>query len=62
MINLMPNLNKQNVEFPCLLLLVSGGHNMLVYNEFLGKHTIIGTTLDDAIGEAFDKTARLLGI
>lgn len=35
---------------------------MLVYNEELGRHTIVGTTLDDSVGEAFDKTARLLGI
>ena len=48
--------------FPFLTLLVSGGHNMLVLTSGLGSHTILGSTLDDSIGEAFDKTARLLGI
>jgi N6-L-threonylcarbamoyladenine synthase len=48
--------------FPFLTLLVSGGHNMLVLTAGLGDHTILGSTLDDSIGEAFDKTARLLGI
>ena len=48
--------------FPFLTLLVSGGHNMLVLSRGLGSHTILGSTLDDSIGEAFDKTARLLGI
>ena len=48
--------------FPYLTLLVSGGHNMLVLTAALGKHTILGSTLDDSVGEAFDKTARLLGI
>ena len=50
------------VKFPALILLVSGGHNMLVLTRDLGKHTIIGNTLDDSVGEAFDKTARVLGI
>ena len=48
--------------FPFLTLLVSGGHNMLVLTRAVGSHTIIGATLDDSIGESFDKTARLLGI
>ena len=48
--------------FPFLTLLVSGGHNMLVLTTALGAHTILGATLDDSIGEAFDKTARLLGL
>lgn len=48
--------------FPFLTLLVSGGHNMLVLTSGLGDHVILGSTLDDSIGEAFDKTARLLGI
>jgi tRNA A37 threonylcarbamoyltransferase TsaD len=48
--------------FPFLTLLVSGGHNMLVLSRAIGAHTIIGATLDDSIGESFDKTARLLGI
>uniref|UniRef100_K1P1Q4 N(6)-L-threonylcarbamoyladenine synthase n=1 Tax=Magallana gigas TaxID=29159 RepID=K1P1Q4_MAGGI len=48
--------------FPFLTLLVSGGHNMLVLSRGAGDHTVLGSTLDDSIGEAFDKTARLLGI
>jgi glycoprotease/Kae1 family metallohydrolase len=48
--------------FPFLTLLVSGGHNLLVLTTALGAHAILGSTLDDSIGEAFDKTARLLGI
>ena len=50
------------VQFPALILLVSGGHNMLVLTRALGDHTILGNTFDDSVGEAFDKTARLLGI
>jgi tRNA threonylcarbamoyl adenosine modification protein TsaD len=49
-------------EFPFLTLLVSGGHTMIVLSEALGSHTILGSTIDDSAGEAFDKTARLLGI
>ena len=48
--------------FPFLTLLVSGGHNLLVLTTALGAHSILGSTLDDSIGEAFDKTARLLGL
>ena len=49
-------------NFPFLTLLVSGGHNMVVLTRGIGDHRILGSTLDDSIGEAFDKTARLLGI
>ncbi|CAE6950254.1 GCP1 [Symbiodinium sp. CCMP2456] len=49
-------------EFPFITLLVSGGHNMAVLTRGVGRHTILGSTIDDSIGEAFDKTARLLGI
>ena len=48
--------------FPYLLLLVSGGHTQLVSVEGLGKYRRLGTTIDDALGEAFDKTAKLLGL
>jgi len=48
--------------FPFVTLLVSGGHNMAVLTRGVGRHTILGSTLDDSIGEAFDKTARLLNI
>jgi len=49
-------------QFPVLTLLVSGGHNMSVLTRGLGSHVILGSTIDDSIGEAFDKTARLLEI
>ena len=49
-------------EFPFLALLVSGGHTQLVRVEGLGRYRIIGETLDDAAGEAFDKVARLLSL
>lgn len=48
--------------FPFLALLVSGGHTMLVAVEGLGRYRILGETLDDAVGEAFDKGAKLLGL
>ncbi|MCW1842779.1 tRNA (adenosine(37)-N6)-threonylcarbamoyltransferase complex transferase subunit TsaD [Prosthecomicrobium hirschii] len=50
------------VEFPYLLLLVSGGHTQFVAVEGLGRYRRLGTTIDDALGEAFDKTAKLLGL
>jgi N6-L-threonylcarbamoyladenine synthase len=51
-----------NVDFPFLLLLVSGGHCQLLVAEGVGRYRRLGTTLDDAAGEAFDKTAKLLGL
>jgi N6-L-threonylcarbamoyladenine synthase len=50
------------VPFPFLLLLVSGGHCQLLICEGVGRFTRMGTTIDDAAGEAFDKTAKLLGL
>jgi N6-L-threonylcarbamoyladenine synthase len=50
------------VRFPYLLLLVSGGHTQLVAVEAVGNYRRLGTTIDDALGEAFDKTAKLLGL
>jgi len=50
------------IEFPFLLLLVSGGHTLLMSVEDVGHYRRIGGTRDDAIGEAFDKTAKLLGL
>ena len=49
-------------EFPFLLLLISGGHTQLVWVKGLGDYHRLGTTIDDAAGEAFDKTAKLLGL
>ena len=50
------------VGFPYLLLLVSGGHCQLLVVEGVGGYRRLGTTIDDAVGEAFDKTAKLLGL
>lgn len=50
------------VKFPFLALVISGGHTLLVSVEGLGNYTLISQSLDDTIGEAFDKTARLLGL
>lgn len=51
-----------NIRPPYLLLLVSGGHTQLLWVSDVGEYTRIGTTIDDALGEAFDKTAKLLGL
>ncbi len=52
----------KKIEFPALILTVSGGHTELILMKDYGKYKIIGRTLDDAAGEAFDKTARLMGL
>jgi N6-L-threonylcarbamoyladenine synthase len=52
----------EEVEFPYLLLLVSGGHCQLLVCSGVGRYTRLGTTLDDAVGEAFDKAAKLIGL
>lgn len=59
---LAPFLEPTPPSFPFLALLVSGGHTEIVKVDGIGRYTIIGDTLDDAVGEAFDKTARLLGL
>ena len=51
-----------SLDFPYLLLLISGGHTQYLSVNGLGKYKRLGTTIDDALGEAFDKTAKLLGI
>ena len=51
-----------DLPFPYLLLLVSGGHTQLLSVEGVGRYVRLGTTIDDAAGEAFDKTAKLLGL
>ncbi|MEC9376290.1 MAG: tRNA (adenosine(37)-N6)-threonylcarbamoyltransferase complex transferase subunit TsaD [Pseudomonadota bacterium] len=55
-------LDKPNIKIPFVALLVSGGHSMLVDVKEPGVYKILGQTLDDAAGEAFDKTAKLLGL
>ncbi len=57
-----PLLEPDPPAYPFLSLLVSGGHTMLVAVAGLGDYRVLGTTLDDAVGEAFDKTAKLLGL
>lgn len=52
----------ENIDFPYLLLLISGGHTQLIQVNALGSYHRLGTTIDDAAGEAFDKTAKLLGL
>jgi len=59
---LAPMLEENPPTFPHLALLVSGGHCALIHVERLGDYYVIGQTLDDAVGEAFDKTARILGL
>lgn len=59
---LAPLLEAEPPEFPLLALLVSGGHTMLISVQGIGRYELLGTTLDDAVGEAFDKTAKLLDL
>lgn len=59
---LAPMLEEKPPQFPFIALLVSGGHTSLVRVEQLGHYEILGESLDDAVGEAFDKTAKLLGL
>lgn len=59
---LAPLMEPDAPEFPFVALLVSGGHTLLVEARGLGDYTVLGTTLDDAVGEAFDKTASILGL
>jgi len=51
-----------DLEFPYLLLLVSGGHTQILVAEDVGKYKRLGTTIDDALGECFDKAAKLMGL
>lgn len=59
---LAPLLDPDPPEFPFVALLVSGGHSQLMAVEGIGQYRLLGDTLDDAAGEAFDKTAQLLGL
>ena len=59
---LAPMLETQAPGFPFVALLVSGGHSMLVKVEGIGQYELLGESIDDAAGEAFDKTAKLLGL
>jgi len=59
---LAPMLEEQPPEFPFVALLVSGGHTQLVRVDGIGLYQVLGETLDDAAGEAFDKTAKMMGL
>ena len=59
---LAPLLEDTQPQFPFVALLVSGGHTMLVDVKAIGDYKILGESLDDAVGEAFDKTAKILGL
>lgn len=59
---LAPMLEDKKPVFPFLALLVSGGHTQIIHVKRIGQYDIVGDTLDDAAGEAFDKTAQLLGL
>lgn len=55
-------LSQHPLEFPLVLLVVSGGHTSLFYSEKIGSYRLLGSTRDDAAGEAFDKVAKMLGL
>ncbi|MDD1629669.1 MAG: tRNA (adenosine(37)-N6)-threonylcarbamoyltransferase complex transferase subunit TsaD [Methylococcaceae bacterium] len=59
---LAPMLEDNPPEFPFVALLISGGHTLLVQVEGIGRYKLLGESLDDAAGEAFDKTAKMLGL
>ena len=59
---LAAKLDSPELEFPFTALLVSGGHTQLIEARGLGDYHLLGETLDDAVGEAFDKTAKLMGL
>lgn len=59
---LAAQLDRPDLAFPFLVLLVSGGHTQLIEARALGDYHLLGDTLDDAVGEAFDKTAKLMGV
>lgn len=59
---LAPMLEDNAPEFPFIALLVSGGHTLLAEVRGIGQYTILGESIDDAVGEAFDKTAKILGL
>ncbi|KQK04047.1 probable tRNA N6-adenosine threonylcarbamoyltransferase, mitochondrial isoform X3 [Brachypodium distachyon] len=59
---LVSRLVNKGLDFPFLALLISGGHNLLILAHNLGDYVQLGTTVDDAIGEAYDKSARWLGL
>jgi len=59
---LAPLIENPDIQFPFITLLVSGGHTQLITSKKLGEYELLGESVDDAIGEAFDKTAKMLGL
>ena len=59
---LAPLMEDSNIAFPFLALLVSGGHTQIIEAKSLGQYELLGESIDDAVGEAFDKTAKMLGL
>lgn len=59
---LAPMLEEKQPQFPFICLLISGGHSMIIRVDGIGQYKLLGDTLDDAAGEAFDKTAKLLDL
>ncbi|MGH8505390.1 MAG: tRNA (adenosine(37)-N6)-threonylcarbamoyltransferase complex transferase subunit TsaD [Stenotrophobium sp.] len=59
---LAPMLEQNRPQFPFVALLVSGGHTLLVTVRGVGRYEVLGESLDDAVGEAFDKTAKMMGL
>ncbi len=57
-----PTIEEPGLEWPLVVLLVSGGHTLLVFAEEPGRYRLLGQTIDDAAGEAYDKVARFLGL
>ncbi len=62
MTDLSSSVGQSRLDFPFVCLLVSGGHTMLVKAEGVGRYEILGESIDDAVGECFDKTAKMLGL
>lgn len=59
---LAPMIENEGIAFPFVCLLVSGGHTMLVQADGIGQYRILGESIDDAVGECFDKAAKMLGL
>lgn len=59
---LVAQMEYTQIQFPFLALLVSGGHTQLIHAKALGEYQLLGETIDDAAGEAFDKTAKIMGL
>ena len=59
---LSPLVNNKKIHFPFLSLLLTGGHTQIYLVENIGNYKLLGETVDDAVGESFDKVAKMLGL